>query len=485
VKESKAMAESGFNSPTDPPLLRGLRWLIYGRRADVRVRHSYPLLGILVLAVISAVALPLLNTLVIYPAYTEIMVGTFENTASRLAAHTIPPSIRNTALTPAVLDTPRFLADVYRLESSFGLIKVAVLSPEGCVLYSTNPGEIGAQTVDSAFERVALGNPQARLGTLRSLPTRRTAPIIDVVDAYVPLMQKGVFLGAFRIVFDVTGPKNELERFNTYATAATFIISFCLLCIVLILLRMEASREYARQQADALRLDVEHITRHDIKTPLLGALNGINYLENFTAVDAEQRDMLEEMRQSLNTGLDLINRSLDLYKMETGNYEYAPVVMDILPTCRRVADDLSGMAKVRGVDVIVSLDGAPLKTGDALEACMEGSLCYAVLANLVKNAIEASDTGDSVEVRIGSGEEVALAVHNRAAVPESVRDVFFQKYATAGKRTGTGLGTYSAKLMVQVMGGRIAMETSEEDGTTVTVTLPSGTDQNGRESCRS
>lgn len=470
------MAESGFNGPMDNPLRRTLRWLIYGRRADVRVRHNYPLLGILALAVISAVALPLLNTLVIYPAYSEIMVGTFENTANRLAAHTIPPSIRNTALTPAVLDTPRFLADVYRLESSFGLIKVAVLSPGGEILYSTNPEEIGERVMDPAFEQVTRGRQYARLGTLRPLHAKGSTPPIDVVDAYVPLMRDDAFLGAFEIIFDVSAPKKNLERFNTYATAATFLISFCLLYIVLILLRMQASREYARQQAEALRLDVEHITRHDIKTPLLGALNGINYLENFTAVDAEQRDMLEEMRQSLNNGMDLINRSLDLYKMETGSYEYAPVAMDILPICRRVVDDLSGMAGARGVAVALTLDGAPLSGDDALDVCMEGSLFYAVLANLVKNALEASDSGDSVQVRITSGEEVALAVHNRAAVPESVRDNFFQKYATTGKPTGTGLGTYSAKLMVQVMGGRIAMETSEEDGTTVTLTLPVETD---------
>ena len=55
----------------------------------------------------------------------------------------------------------------------------------------------------------------------------------------------------------------------------------------------------------------------------------------------------------------------------------------------------------------------------------------------------------------------------KTADAESIRDTFFQKYVTLGKEKGTGLGTYSAKLMTEAMGGSITMESSEEHGTTV------------------
>ena len=64
-------------------------------------------------------------------------------------------------------------------------------------------------------------------------------------------------------------------------------------------------------------------------------------------------------------------------------------------------------------------------------------------------------------------------VPSQCEVPPAMRDRFFDKYATAGKPGGLGLGTYSIRLMAEVQGGNAAMETG--DGRTrVTITLPCG-----------
>ncbi|WP_374604901.1 ATP-binding protein [Niveibacterium sp.] len=47
-----------------------------------------------------------------------------------------------------------------------------------------------------------------------------------------------------------------------------------------------------------------------------------------------------------------------------------------------------------------------------------------------------------------------------------VRERFFDKFVTAGKREGTGLGTYSARMLIEALHGQIAMETSDSDNTT-------------------
>lgn len=67
---------------------------------------------------------------------------------------------------------------------------------------------------------------------------------------------------------------------------------------------------------------------------------------------------------------------------------------------------------------------------------------------------------------------MTVAIHNFGAVPEGMRERFFEKYATAGKSTGTGLGTYSARLIAETQRGGIRMDTSETEGTTITVSLP-------------
>jgi two-component system, sensor histidine kinase and response regulator len=53
-----------------------------------------------------------------------------------------------------------------------------------------------------------------------------------------------------------------------------------------------------------------------------------------------------------------------------------------------------------------------------------------------------------------------------------MRDNFFDKYTTSGKSKGTGLGTYSAKLMARTQSGTIKLDSSKQDETTVVITLP-------------
>jgi signal transduction histidine kinase len=102
-------------------------------------------------------------------------------------------------------------------------------------------------------------------------------------------------------------------------------------------------------------------------------------------------------------------------------------------------------------------------------------LCYSLFGNLVKNAIEAAPEGGTVAVVYHADEEGygTVTITNPGAVPASIRDCFFDKFMTAGKKGGTGIGTYSAKLLTEVQNGRIEMATSDEaNETTLTVSLP-------------
>jgi two-component system sensor histidine kinase/response regulator len=62
---------------------------------------------------------------------------------------------------------------------------------------------------------------------------------------------------------------------------------------------------------------------------------------------------------------------------------------------------------------------------------------------------------------------------NTGAVPVEIRERFFEKFVTSGKIDGTGIGTYSAKLLTEAQGGSIKMQASDAyNRTEVTVTLP-------------
>jgi signal transduction histidine kinase len=65
-----------------------------------------------------------------------------------------------------------------------------------------------------------------------------------------------------------------------------------------------------------------------------------------------------------------------------------------------------------------------------------------------------------------------VEIHNQGCIPEEIRPQFFDKYVTRGKTGGSGLGTYSAKLIVDAVGGKIGFESAPETGTTLWVELP-------------
>jgi hypothetical protein len=110
---------------------------------------------------------------------------------------------------------------------------------------------------------------------------------------------------------------------------------------------------------------------------------------------------------------------------------------------------------------------------DTFWVMAEPTLCYSLFSNLTLNAIEASPSNGIVSIFLDQGSQARIRVHNLGVVPADVRSKFFEKYVTSGKTQGTGLGTYSARLLATTMGGKIEMQTDEESGTTLTVFLVS------------
>lgn len=120
------------------------------------------------------------------------------------------------------------------------------------------------------------------------------------------------------------------------------------------------------------------------------------------------------------------------------------------------------------------LDGEEVDSKQSLIVFCEEFLVYSLLSNLLKNAVEASPQGENIaiEARL-KDKSIVLCIHNEGVVPENIVDTFFDKYVTEGKSGGTGLGTYSAKLIAETMGGKISMSSSVDSGTAITIELPS------------
>lgn len=434
--------------------------------------NSRRLRAVLCVTVAMAIALPLLNLYVIYPAFTELFTSVIEEDAKRLADYARPASLKHTSLTHKALTT-QFYGEIYKLETDYNLWKIRVFSSEGEILYSSDPDEIGHMNTHPYFKEViAKGNIYSKLVVKDSHTLEGEQTTQDVIETYVPFMRGRQFLGALEFYHDITKRKDRLDALILYSTIGMTTLSLSLLVVIALMLKKEAAKTEAQANAAQLKEDVERITRHDLKSPMTSLLNGIEYLESYSTLDEDQASIVMEMRKAANEGINQINRSLDLYRMEVGSYPYAPQDVDIMAVARRVATDLAGPAMARNVTVNMTKNGTPATLDQGQIISAEETLCYSLLANLIKNSIEASKQDDVVTFDVTQNDSIELSVHNPTVVPEEMQDVFFEKYATAGKSTGTGLGTYSAQLMTRTMGGQITMDSSEENGTTVTVTLP-------------
>jgi signal transduction histidine kinase len=110
---------------------------------------------------------------------------------------------------------------------------------------------------------------------------------------------------------------------------------------------------------------------------------------------------------------------------------------------------------------------------ERVELRSDPALLRRVVGNLVKNALEASEPGQTVTVGyLVDGDHVEFRVHNATSMPEAVQhQVFKRSFSTKG--AGRGIGTYSVKLFTEdYLGGKASFTSTEKDGTTFRVRYP-------------
>ena len=295
---------------------------------------------------------------------------------------------------------------------------------------------------------------------LKANEETRDIPVIFVTaKVEVEDETKGFELGAVDYITKPISPAVVKARVKTH------------LSLKLAKERLELQNKELLQAAN-LREDVERITHHDLKNPLTSILSVPMLLAMADNLEPEQKEMLKRVEEAGYVMLNMINFSLDLFKIEQGVYELTPEEVDILSIVERIFREFEGLALTCQVEFSVTIEGAPVSEDARFLAKGEELLCYSMLANLIKNAVEASPEGSPVGVNLVGGDPAKIEIRNKGAVPVGIREKFFEKYSTSGKMRGTGLGTYSARLNAEVQGGGVSFTSSEAEGTVVTVTLP-------------
>lgn len=181
----------------------------------------------------------------------------------------------------------------------------------------------------------------------------------------------------------------------------------------------------------------------------------------------EQRSVMETVRNLTGQIVEEIQSHRDLVAAEAG--ELAVKVLDV-----NVAELLDRICTVYrqhwvGSDkqiVIAPLHEQPVIWTDEV-------LLSRVLGNLIKNALEASQPGDTVTVAFENDRQPLFSIHNPAVMPESVQLQLFQRSFSTRPQRGRGIGSYSVKLLTEkYLHGKVSFDSREPEGTTFFVSLP-------------
>ncbi len=244
---------------------------------------------------------------------------------------------------------------------------------------------------------------------------------------------------------------------------------------------MERDLELARDAAEAAaRARARFLANvsHEIRTPLNAVLGTAALLQD-GARDPEQREGLELIRRSGDALVRMLDQVLDLSKIESGRLEVERQPFDLEACLDAVVDLMAAPAAERGLTLAhhVASDVPRAAVGD--EARLRQ-----VLVNLLSNAIKFTERGEvTLEVARapaapGAWPLVTCAVRDTGiGIPADRLDGLFQPFnqldpSTTRRYGGTGLGLAISRRLVELMDGRIEVETAPGVGSTFRVHLP-------------
>ncbi|WP_028451429.1 ATP-binding response regulator [Chitinilyticum aquatile] len=294
---------------------------------------------------------------------------------------------------------------------------------------------------------------------MREHPNSEMTPIIFVTAMDQPeSRQKGMTLGAVDYVTKPIEPEQLTLRVRNF------------LRYVELHKQLQADFDLMLEM-ERIKEDVEHMTRHDIKGPLAGIIGLLHGLQKDGAFNARQIAQLKLVENTAMQVIDMVNLSSEIFKIEHDSFVLNPCAVDLQEVLGSVVELARATYEGKRLSIVFDTDvplneRLPAASGDRL-------LCYSIFQNLVKNACEAAPDKGRIVIMLSEEESLQVAITNPGAVPLEIRNRFFDKFVSHGKPSGTGLGTYSAKLLTEAQNGHIAFSVDDAQNTTsVTVRLP-------------
>lgn len=224
---------------------------------------------------------------------------------------------------------------------------------------------------------------------------------------------------------------------------------------------------------------------HEIRSPMNAIIGMSKLLLDDKSLNRNQHESVETINRASNMLLGIINDILDFSKIEAGKISLEQTSFDLNMILSYLADMMSLKAKEKGIELIFEVDHNIGKNylGDPLRVSQ-------VLLNLLTNAVKFTNHGSvtlaikTIDSTEGESNIQFEIIDTGIGISKEQQKSLFQSYSQASSDTsrkygGTGLGLTISKQLVELMGGKIWVESEYHKGSTffVNLTLPTDTDR--------
>jgi CheY-like chemotaxis protein len=241
-------------------------------------------------------------------------------------------------------------------------------------------------------------------------------------------------------------------------------------------LSLQRAKEDAAS-ADKARTDFVATVSHEVRTPM-NAVLGMADLLRLTALTRKQKSYVQVMESSSNMLLSLVDNMIDFSTLESGSLELHRDTFRVGDLLERVLEIMGYPAYSKGLELAGTLDSdAEWHVVGDFERLRQ------IMINLVSNAIKYTDDGEVI-VHVGLDKdddgEMSLSVSvvdsgigmSEEAAANLLKSPGSTSEANAGQDKGSGLGLTISKQFVDLMGGRISLESEPGKGTSVWFSVP-------------
>ncbi|ARV63003.1 two-component sensor histidine kinase [Nostocales cyanobacterium HT-58-2] len=242
-------------------------------------------------------------------------------------------------------------------------------------------------------------------------------------------------------------------------------------------LSKQQAKLHAQQKLASVREDFASTLTHDLKTPLLGAIETLQAFEreNFGPVITAQKKVIATMIKSHQTSLQMVETLLDVYRNDVEGLKLDLAPVNLVEIAEEVAITLTELASSRRVYICFNYGESDFRkflwvSGDAFQL-------KRVFTNLLTNAINHSLRGGKVEIILeaGSSYQTVKVVDTGAGIKlEELPNLFKRFYQGHSDRQakGSGLGLYLTRQIVEAHGGTIWAENHIPNGAIFAFSLP-------------